>query len=70
MRYLIILFLFLSACAEEKKTPVSCETLGPYQVVFPDGVERKTDINVCSNGCATYYYTGNPDIRFETCKNQ
>lgn len=68
MRYLIVLFLFLSACAEEKAHEVSCQTIGPFQVVFPDGIERKTDIHVCSDGCATYYSTSNPSDQFVTCR--
>lgn len=69
----ILLAMTLMACAkEEKEQPVCVEDPSPYQVTYPDGIERKSLVVSCTykSGeiCVHTRYVGNPNINFTTCK--
>ncbi len=55
MRWLLVLTLFMVACAEEKKQdPVVCvEDPFPFQFTFSSGQDLKSARVTCSNGCTT-----------------
>ncbi len=49
----VICVLALSACAKDEHS--NCEHQASAEtVVYPDGVSRKSEVYVCSNGCIWY----------------
>lgn len=77
MRYLMIAFLMLSACAKHhdadtvSKQAVCKERVSAYMVVFPDGQDTKSDVFDCvqTNGvsCNYFYWVNDHSINFTTC---
>lgn len=75
MRYLILGFMMLSACAERKggSGPLgSCEwQASPEQVEYDDGVIRKSDVWICTQSdgteCFYAYWVNDPSVRVTTC---
>jgi hypothetical protein len=41
---------------------------GPVTVSYPDGVSRKSDMFLCSNGCTRYTYVNDGSIKFDQCQ--
>ena len=53
---IIVLALTLAACGKpsDGQSPVaalSCSPMGTFQVLYPDGVTRASDVEQCSDGC-------------------
>lgn len=55
MRYVLVLTLFLVACADKPKSDetVCVEDPFPFQFTFSDGQDLKSARVTCSNGCTT-----------------
>lgn len=70
MRWIVILSLFLVACAGEKKQdPVVCvEDPSPVQYTYRDGQYIKSGMITCSNGCLEFYSLDSQNLRESTCQ--
>ena len=73
MRTLFILsFVLLAACAkhdEQTQGPVTCEhQVDVAQVLYPDGITRKSEVWQCSDGCYRYAWVNDHNVSFNSCE--
>lgn len=77
MKYMILVFITLPACAKHhdadpETTKAECtERAGPYQVNYPDGQTRKSDVFDCVQttgaACNYFYYVNDHSVTFTDC---
>lgn len=69
--FTLLIYIFsLAACAKEKPEDApSCSVrVDAYQIRYPDGIVRKSDVYDCPNNCTKIVFVNDPNIHFEECQ--
>ncbi len=71
LRGLLALLLLLAGCARANTEPArpacGAPLVSPYQVLWPDGFTRKSDVSPCLDGCYKITVPGDASQSFKSC---
>ncbi len=71
MRPLVLgLFLLLGACAKDASpVDITCKhDTSAYTVRWPDGIDRKSEVYACSDGCFQFKSLDGNNSQFKSCE--